>query len=395
MSKSWWRDGRTLREQILNVLNFYYPTCLDTRFGGYVCQLDERDGHVYDNRTKHLVATARATHNFSVGVALDGPEWCRAATARGIQSLQTGHWDAEHRGFDWLLDGRETANDTRFSYGHAFVLLAAARAVAVGISHATELLDTAHDVLVDRFWDEEYDLFSDRACGDWSSIDSYRGQNANMHACEALIAAYEATDESQYVDRAYHVAETLVGDLPEKTGADGWIWEHYTDSWEHDFEYNRDELRHTFRPWGYQPGHHVEWSKLLLQLDRHRPETWLVDRAKELFEIATTNGWDDEHGGFYYTLDRDGAPLVEDKYGWAVAEGIGAAALLTDHETEYAEWYDRLWNYAWENLINHRYGNWYEQVTPTGDVPEPEHEPAVEPGYHPLNNAYIAMSVMD
>lgn len=392
MSESWWRDRRTLREQILNVLNFYYPGCLDTRFGGYACQLDERDGHRYDSRTKHLVATARATHNFSVGVTLDGPEWCDAAAARGVRSLRADHWDAEHQGFDWILDGKKTADSTRFSYGHAFVLLAAARAVTAGVSDATELLETAYGVLVDRFWDEEHGLFADRACGDWSSVDSYRGQNANMHACEALIAAYEATNEPEYVNRAYHIAETMVSELANET--DGWLWEHYTDSWEHDFEYNRDELRHTFRPWGYQPGHHVEWSKLLMQLDRHRPETWLAPRAMELFDIAVTNGWDDEHGGFYYTLDRNGEPLIEDKYGWAVAEGIGAAALLTDH-AEYAEWYDRLWDYAWDCLINHRYGNWYERVTPEGSLPEIEHGPAVEPGYHPLTNAYIAMQSMD
>lgn len=389
MTGSWWKDHRTLREQILNILNFYYPDCIDTRFGGYRCQLDTRDGHLYDGRTKHLVATARATHNFSLGTALGGPDWCRAAAERGIQSLRTAHWDSEDEGFDWILDGRETADDTRFCYGHAFVLLAAARAVEAEVADAESLLSTAHEILIDRFWEPEYGLFADRATDDWSSVDSYRGQNANMHACEALIAAYEATGEATYVDRAYDIAESLARDLAAET--DGWIWEHYTDSWEHDFEYNRDQLRHKFRPWGYQPGHHVEWSKLLSQLDQHCTETWLAPRAEELFDIAAETGWDTENGGFYYTFDREGDPLIEDKYGWAVAEGIGAAALLADREGDYANWYDRFWEYAWKTFVNHRYGNWYEQVGPEGKLPEENHSPAVEPGYHPMNNAYLAM----
>lgn len=175
MTGSWWKDHRTLREQILNVLNFYYPDCIDTRFGGYCCQLDTRDGHLYDGRTKHLVATARATHNFSLGTALDGLDWCRAAAERGIQSLRTAHWDSEDEGFDWILYGRETADDTRFCYGHAFVLLAAARAVEAEVADAESLLNTAHEILIDRFWEPEYSLFADRATGDWSSVDSYRG----------------------------------------------------------------------------------------------------------------------------------------------------------------------------------------------------------------------------
>ncbi len=66
------------------VLTFYYPDCIDTRYGGYIAQLDERDGFVYDGQTKHLVATARAVHNFSVGALIDGPVWCGTEAEHGL-----------------------------------------------------------------------------------------------------------------------------------------------------------------------------------------------------------------------------------------------------------------------------------------------------------------------
>jgi len=215
------RNPCFLRQHIGAILSFYYPTCIDTRYGGYVAQIDERDGHVYDPRTKHLVATARAIHSFSVGVLLDGPVWCRTAAEWGLGSLSTHFWDDTMEGYDWLLEGRET-----------------------------------------------------------------------------------------------------------------------------------------------------------------------VDAAVDL-------RWDEEHGGFYYTTDADGDPVVEDKYSWAHAEGIGAAALLSTHDDTYLEWYDRLWAHADEHFVNPRHGNWYERLTREHERDGPNRGVAVEPDYHPLNNARVAMEALD
>jgi mannose/cellobiose epimerase-like protein (N-acyl-D-glucosamine 2-epimerase family) len=400
MSDSLYRDPRWLRGQIRDVLSFYYPTCLDLRYGGYVIGLDERDGHVYDARTKHLVASARAVHNFSVGALLDGPVWCRTAAEWGLDFLSRHHWDGSRGGYDWVLDGRETVDDRRFCYGQAFVLLAAARAHQVGIEGARAELGRAFDVIDDHFWEPDYGLCADHASGDWSDLAPYRGQNANMHTCEALIAAYEATDENRFLDRAYEIADTFTRDVTRQT--DGLLWEHYTEEWEADLDYNRDQPRHQFRPWGYEPGHHLEWAKLLAVLDDHHPETWFHDRAVELFEAAVDLGWDDEHGGFYYTTDGDGDPVVADKFGWVHTEGIGAAALLATHDGDttvagdsFAEWYDRLWAYADAHLINPRHRNWFDRLTRDHERDDPNRGVAVEPGYHPLTNAWLAMRAFE
>ncbi|MFC6726899.1 AGE family epimerase/isomerase, partial [Halobium palmae] len=182
----------------------------------------------------------------------------------------------------------------------------------------------------------------------------------------------------RHLARAFAVAETLTSDLAAET--DGLLWEHYDESWTHDFEHNRDDPEHTFRPWGYQPGHHVEWAKLLLLLDRHRSEPWLARRAGELFDAAVELGWDEEHGGFYYTVDLNGDPVVDDKYGWAVAEAIGASALLREVDDAYDDWYDRLWSYARERFVDRGHGNWYGKLDREGERPSPNRGVAVEPG---------------
>ncbi|ELZ02703.1 AGE family epimerase/isomerase [Natrialba asiatica] len=389
-----YRTRVALRHQFRDVLNFYYPDCLDTRIGGYVAQLDERDGHVYDERTRHLVATARGVHNFSLGVLADGPHWCRHAAEHGLRFLSTAHWDPATEGYDWLLDGRTPTDRTRYCYGHAFALLASARALQAGIPGARAELERAFAVLEDRFWEPTHELYADQAAPDWTRVDPYRGQNANMHACEALLAAYEATDDERYLDRAYTVADRFTRQLTRTHDLDGLLWEHYTESWEPDRSHNADNPRHQFRPPGFQPGHHAEWAKLLALLADHHSADWLLSRARELFDAAVELGWDDEFSGLYYTVEADGTPIVPDKYGWAHAEAIGASALLSREDETYLSWYDRLWEYAESHLINPRYGNWYERLPRGHDRDGPNRGTAVEPGYHPLTNCWLAMDAV-
>ena len=50
------------------------------------------------------------------------------------------------------------------------------------------LLGEALEVLETRFWDEEAGALVDVWSRDWSSLEPYRGANANMHGVEAMLA---------------------------------------------------------------------------------------------------------------------------------------------------------------------------------------------------------------
>jgi len=405
MSDYWSMDW--LVGHAIDILNFYYPTCVDSVHGGFIAQLDAETGDVYDADSKHVVATARFTTNFWRGFQLFDRDWVKRAesvdprltpaelreqTRRGVDSLQTAFRDDAHGGFHWLLRGRTPVESRRVCYGHAFVLLALARGKQVSIPDAHDGFVDARTVMRDRFYETDSGLYHSEFDTTWSEAAAYRGQNASMHVCEALLASYEATGETALLARARRLGRRLCVELAEET--DGRLWEHYTADWNHDFSYNRDTPADQFRPWGYQPGHHVEWAKLLAVLHRHltEPPRWLLSRAGELYEYAVESGWDDAHGGFYYTLADDGEPVVDDKYGWPVAEAIGAAAALyerTERDAYLAD-YDRFWRYA-ERTLTAPAGNWYERVSREG-VPYPTDEgPTVEPGYHPLGACFEAL----
>jgi hypothetical protein len=148
------------------------------------------------------------------------------------------------------------------------VLLAYAHALMAGVGEARAWIDETWDLMERRFWEPAHGLYADEASADWSHLDGYRGQNANMHACEALLAAFEATGDRRFLARAETLARNitvrqagLYGDL---------VWEHYRSDWSVDPDYNREDKTNIFRPWGYQPGHLTEWAKLLLIMERHK-----------------------------------------------------------------------------------------------------------------------------
>ena len=119
---------------------------------------------------------------------------------------------------------------------------------------------------------------------DWSKISDYRGQNSNMHLTEALMAAFEATGESEYLRKAESIASFIIG----KHAADlGYrVAEHFDEKWNLFNDYRGSEI---FRPAGSTPGHWLEWSRLLLQLWElgGRKLAWLPDAAARLFRVIS------------------------------------------------------------------------------------------------------------
>ena len=79
-------------------------------------------------------------------------------------------------------------------------MLAYAKALEAGIEEARAHLDETWQLMERHFWSEGDGLYRDEISADWTIVSPYRGQNANMHSCEAMLAAYEATGDAKYLD---------------------------------------------------------------------------------------------------------------------------------------------------------------------------------------------------
>jgi mannose/cellobiose epimerase-like protein (N-acyl-D-glucosamine 2-epimerase family) len=163
-----------------------------------------------------------------------------------------------------------------------------------------------------------------------------------------------------------------------------------------DWDYNRDDPKHLFRPWGYQPGHQTEWAKLLLTMHGYSGQDWLVPTAQKLFDRAVAASWDNEFGGLVYGFAPDGAVCDDDKYFWVQAESLAAAARLA-HATgdaAYWTWYDKLWAYSWEHMVDHRYGAWFRILTRDNRSYSDEKSPAGKTDYHTMGACYDVMALL-
>ena len=351
-------DQTFLLDHIRSILAFYEANAVDPAGGFFQNFLD--DGTVFDPGRRHLVSSTRMVFNYCKAFELFGRPDDLKRAQHGLAFIASVHWDAQRRAYNWTLRNASTPDDqTNHCYGLAFVVLACAAAHEAGIDGAAHALWRAVDILESRLWRDEQGLYADEASADWSRVGSYRGQNANMHACEAMLAAYEALGESRYINRACQLAHKVAVELADRS--DGLIWEHFTEDLTVDWDYNRDDPKNLYRPWGFQPGHQTEWAKLLVILHGHRPESWMIERAQALFDRALEVAWDHDHGGIFYGFAPDGSICDRDKYFWVHAETIAASARLLSATGKgvYREWYDRLWRYAWDHFVDHTHGGWY------------------------------------
>ena len=391
------RQRQPILDHVRHTLAFYHPRAIDPSGGFYHFLRD--DGSVFDAHTRHLVSSTRYVFVWAMAARHfpEQPAYLEN-TRRAVRFLREVHRNPVSGGYAWQLrwqDGRaQIIDDTNHCYGLAFVLLAYAHAVMAGLSEARAWLDETFELMERHFWLPEAQLYADEADADWKLRD-YRGQNANMHATEACLAAFEATGQTRFLDRAQQVAWNItVGQAALTDGV--MIWEHYHPDWSIDWDYNRNDMSNIFRPWGYQPGHFTEWAKLLLILERHRPLPWLLPQAQALFERAFEHAWDHQYQGLYYGFGPDFAICDDRKYHWVQCESMATAAVLAARtgRQDYWDWYERLWDYCWQHWVDHRHGAWFRLLTRQNVNTTDQKSPAGKVDYHTTGACYEILAAL-
>ncbi|MGI8881341.1 MAG: AGE family epimerase/isomerase [Jatrophihabitans sp.] len=327
--------------------------------------LDDR-GDVDPARGFPLWITGRMTHVFVLAQRA-GRDGAEALVAQGIAALRGEFTDTANGGWYSTLDAAGLPISARKgAYDHAFVLLAASSAVRVGAPGAAELLTDIGEVISMRFWSEAEGRCQESFANDWSDPEAYRGANANMHSVEAFLAAADASGDGIWRDRALRIATALIDGAAR---AHSWrIPEHFDTDWTVLPEYNADNRRDQFRPYGITPGHGLEWSRLLVELAASLtdPPQWLVPAAQSLFAEALRGWAADGTEGFSYTLDWDNNPVVRERMHWVAAEATLAADALArvTGAASYSEQAASWWPHIDEHFRDTEFGSWHHELTP-------------------------------
>ena len=393
-------------------------------------------GHPTPGMPAYLYVTGRMTHTYSLAHLLGVPGAAELVD-HGLRSLRTVFRDAEHGGWFTAVGPDGVVDDRKWSYPHAFVVLAASSALVAGRPGA-ELLDEALAVVEERFWDDELGVVVEEWDAAFTRLSGYRGANANMHTVEAFLAAYDATGRRVWLDRARRISERVAGVAAEHAWR---LPEHYDARFRPLLDHNADHLDDPFKPFGATVGHGFEWSRLLLHLSaalagsgasvglgapesRGSADPWSADSssvwgspagtgeqarggtgkpasadtalasdpaaaARALFDRAVTDGWAvDGAEGFVYTTDWAGEPVIRQRLHWVVCEALGAAAVLwrATGEDAFAQRYRQWWDYAGRSFVDIVGGSWHHEL-------DPDNRPAatIRPGKADIYHATQAM----
>lgn len=314
-----------------------------------------------DNAVRGIHSAARMVHCMVIGHLLGRPG-CSQLIDHGMDYLWNHHRDRKHGGYFWSMQNDGPKDATKQGYGHAFVLLAASSATLVGHPVADEMLADVTEILDNKFWEEGHGAIAEEFEPDWTPVPGYRGQNSNMHLTEALMAAYEATGEDFYLEKAERIADLIINRRARETGFR--VGEHFDDNWNLLRDYRGNEM---FRPSGTTPGHWLEWSRLILQLYAlgGKEKNWMPGAAEELFAQSMALGWDHDKAGFFYTLDWDDKPAKRSKLWWPMGEAAGAAAFLGHHVPSdmHESSYRLIWDTIAAHFLDRNNGGWHEELT--------------------------------
>jgi len=336
--------------------------------GGFAW-LDD-DGAPELDRPVELWISCRMTHVYSLGHLIGRPG-CDALADHGVEALRDRFHDKKNGGWYAKVDADGPVTTDKTAYEHAFVVLAATSATAAERPGGRELLDGALGVLLEHFWDDEHGMVVEQWDESFSTLDSYRGVNANMHTVEALLAAADVLGDPKLRDRVLRIVTRVVHDL---AASHEWrIPEHFDEDWNPILEYNVDEPAHAFRPYGATIGHWLEWARLALHLRAGLGDAapdWLLDDARSLFDASVREGWAvDGADGFVYTVDWSGKPVVRERMHWVAAEATAAAAALhaATGDPSYARWYATWWEHIDTCFRDLERGSWHHELSPANE----------------------------
>ena len=378
---------KSLKSKLLNV---WYPTSLDTVYGGFLSDLTydwhtERSGP----QNKMLVTQTRHVWTASEAAMFYNEDSYRKIAEHGYHFLKDKMWDETYGGFYMLrnregLSIHESYQDEKSAYGNAFAIYALATYYAM--SRDTSALDLAKKTFLwlDRHSrDPEYKGYFDRMKrdGTWYSRNEsnmrprllagagLKDQNSSIHLLEAFTELYKVWPDSLLRERLLEMLVIIRDTITTEKGyltlflERDWTPVSFRDS-------SAAVRRANFFLDHVSFGHDVEAAYLMLEASHVlglESDTKTLTVAKRMIDHSLAKGWDNDKGRFYYEGyyfdDSDSITIIDEAAEWWVqAEGLNALLLIAKLFPEEKKYYDafkKQWEYINKYLIDHEHGGWH------------------------------------
>lgn len=376
---------QSLRHDLLDV---YYPRNLDTVYGGFLSTFTY-DFKPTGDQEKMIVTQSRHTWtNAKAAMRYPDISYYRTDATAGFHFLRDLMWDKQYGGFYTFVTrkGEIPPGDPadKNAYGNAFGMYALSAyyeltrdtaALALAKKTFYWLEAHSHDAVHKGYFQHmtrNGERIIRTSNTPVTAETGYKDQNSSIHLLEALTALYAVWKDPLVRERLQEMLFLIRDTIVTPRGNLGlfftWDWKPVSvkDS-SREFILQHHNLDYV------SFGHDVETAYLMLEASQALgfKNDWVTLRTgKKMVDHALKNGWDNQVGGFYdegfyFKGDSVITILKETKNWWAQAEGLNTLLMMSDYfpndPHQYFEKFKTLWNYTQTYLIDHQYGDWYDE----------------------------------
>ncbi len=366
------------------LLDKYYPANIDTLYGGYLSTFNyefkpagEQDKMIV-TQSRNVWSTAKAAMFYHDTSYI-------AMSRHGFYFLRDKMWDSTYGGFYSLVARDGKAKSTiKEAYGNAFAIYGLS--AYYECSHDTAALNFAKTAFM---WLEKYShdsiykgyyqhLNRDgshviRTADEKSTSDlGYKDQNSSIHILEALTELYKVWPDDLVRQRLQEMLELIRDKIVTQKG---YLQLYFTYDWKqvsyHDSPDSIIKKNHYLDHVSF--GHDVETAYLMQEANETlngKASVKTLAIGKKMVDHALKNGWDKSVGGFYdegyYFKNKTGITITYNtKNWWAQAEALNTLLMFSymypDDSLQYRNKFFKEWQYVQTYLIDHEYGDWYEE----------------------------------
>jgi len=362
-------------ERILtdNIAPFWYDKSLDREHGGYIISFGPA-GELQAPATKMIVTQARTVWLFSrLARAGYRKQQYLDAAELGYRFLTEKMWDQAYGGFYWEVDvtGNKKLKPHKHLYGQSFALYAISEYyLASGKKEALDFAVDFFELLEHKSHDKQYGGYVEFFEPDWTAPPAdettYMGDpadfklmNTHLHLLEALTTFYRASKLPLARERLRELIDIQSNAVVRKNlGA-------CTDKYERDWT---PRLEGNYARVSY--GHDIENIWLVMDAcDAVGISNYpFGDLYRTLFEYSLKYGYDEVHGGFYYTGPFNQPADDRNKSWWVQAEVIVSALHMYRHtkDPKYLAVFEKTFGLIEKELVDWEHGEWHAGIAPNG-----------------------------
>ena len=338
------------------------------------------DGQVDLGRPLDARISARMTHVFALA-QMRGIEGAAHLVDHGLAAL-SGPLRAPNG--SWYAEVVPTSENSATPVPRA-VLSQRAQSAMIGAAAAAAMVghEAARDLLADletdqdqRWWDPCAGAVREEIEAATGLRSPLRRLSTNLDTAQAYLAAWEATGERVWFDRARSILR-LVGEIAARCAFA--LPDLYDEEWRPLPASSDQAPVELIRPGDTLPGLGFKAARLIGQVYAilthmgEKPGPWMIDTATALYDRALADGWTDEGvGGIVYTLDPAGVVVAPQRMHWVVCEAASAARVLAEvvdpsRAEDLAVDYARAIAWA-DSHARAGMGRWIHEVAPDGSV---------------------------